>query len=290
MLTEEQVAEFREQGFLAIPGFSSPEEVETLLSCGTLLIKNMDVDTVSIFSTRNQTTKTDEYFLESANNVSFFFEEGAFDVDGNLVKEKELAINKIGHAMHDIVPAFRTWTRENPKIKEVLRDLGYRRPLPVQSMYICKQPGIGGEVVPHQDSSFLATEPASVIGFWLALEDATVENGCLWGLPGSHISHGVYRRFVRNANSVQLVGNMPTFDPSDFKPIQVKAGTLVLLHGANVHYSKENTSHKSRHAFSVHIVEGASGYHWQDDNWLQRKPNFPFVPLYDDSMDGHTLL
>jgi phytanoyl-CoA hydroxylase len=287
MLTEEQVAEFKEQGFLAIPDFSTPQEVEALLGCGTSLIRDMDVNTVSIFSTRNQTSQTDEYFLDSANNVSFFFEEGAFDLHGNLVKEKELAINKIGHAMHDIVPEFRRWTRENPKIKEILRDLGYRRPLPVQSMYICKQPGIGGEVVPHQDSSFLATEPASVIGLWLALEDATVENGCLWGLPGSHSSQRVYRRFIRSGNNVQFEGNMPTFEASEFKPIQVKAGTLVLLHGANVHYSKENKSQKSRHAFSIHVVEGASGYCWQDYNWLQRKPDFPFVPLYDESMDEH---
>ena len=40
---------------------------------------------------------------------------------------------------------------------------------------------------PHQDSTFLYTDPPSVIGLWLALEDATVENGCLFSQPGSHL-------------------------------------------------------------------------------------------------------
>lgn len=50
-------------------------------------------------------------------------------------------------------------------------------------------------VNPHQDASYLYTEPVNVVGFWIALEDATLENGCLWMSPGSHKS-GVHRRFV----------------------------------------------------------------------------------------------
>ena len=117
-----------------------------------------------------------QYFLDSASNVSFFFEEGAFDDDGNLQRQKEVSINKIGHALHDLDPAFRKFSRSD-KMKALLDSLGYREPTPVQSMYIFKQPKIGGEVVPHQDSTFLYTDPPSVIGIWLALEDATLTNG-----------------------------------------------------------------------------------------------------------------
>ena len=55
----------------------------------------------------------------------------------------------------------------------------------LQSMLIFKQPFVGGEVVPHQDSCFVTTDPLSCVGIWLALEDATQENGCLWTLPGA---------------------------------------------------------------------------------------------------------
>ena len=41
-------------------------------------------------------------------------------------------------------------------------------------------------VVPHQDGTFLITQPSNVIGIWIALEDATIDNSCLWFIPGSH--------------------------------------------------------------------------------------------------------
>ena len=63
-------------------------------------------------------------------------------------------------------------------------DAGLADPGLIQSMILFKQPRIGGEVSMHQDATFLHTRPQSCIGFWFALEDATVENGCLFGLPG----------------------------------------------------------------------------------------------------------
>ena len=288
MLTDQQLEDYNNKGFLAIPDFASPDEISSLQKSGLDLLDTFDPQSISIFSTKDQTKKTDQYFLDSANNVSFFFEEGAFDDDGILLRPKNLSINKIGHAMHDLVLEFRSWIRDNPKISALLRSLGYRRPLPVQSMFIFKQPGIGGEVVPHQDSSFLATEPQNtVMGLWLALEDATLENGCLWALPESH-KHGIYRKFIRNPvdNTVSFTGELPAEvlenSENKFEPLEVKAGTLVLLHGANLHKSFENQSLKSRHAFTLHVVEGGKGIEYSKTNWLQRNEDFPFEPLYND--------
>lgn len=198
------------------------------------------------------------------------------------MQPKNRAINKIGHAMHDLDPVFRPWTR-SPKVAALMRALGFQQPLPVQSMLIFKQPFVGGEVVPHQDSSFIATAPLSCVGIWLGLEDARRDNGCLWALPGSHHA-GVHRRFLRAPDgAVSFDAPSPAFDDAEFVPVEVPAGSLVLLHGANVHLSRENSSPQSRHAYSVHFVEGAPGYTWQQDNWLQRGPDLPFEPLYDAS-------
>ncbi len=84
-----------------------------------------------------QAVTSDDYFFESANNISFFFEEGAHDQEGTLRQEKALSINKIGHALHDLDPVFRKWTRSE-KLTQLLLELGLIRPLPVQSMYIFK--------------------------------------------------------------------------------------------------------------------------------------------------------
>jgi phytanoyl-CoA hydroxylase len=65
-------------------------------------------------------------------------------------------------------------------------------------MYIFKQARIGGAVHSHQDATFLYTTPRpTCLGLWLALDDATLENGCLWVRPQSHVEP-VRRQFVRN--------------------------------------------------------------------------------------------
>jgi phytanoyl-CoA hydroxylase len=135
-------------------------------------------------------------------------------------------------------------------------------------MYIFKQPKIGGEVVCHQDSTFLITEPESTVGFWFALEDANKENGCLQVASGGH--KGPLRKlFKRDENKMEMIelSNEPFPKTDTF--VEVKKGSLVLLHGRLPHYSCENKSSKSRHAYTLHAIEGNSKY--LDYNWLQRK-------------------
>ncbi|CAH9076553.1 unnamed protein product [Cuscuta europaea] len=224
--------------------------------------------TTSIFSTKNQKETSDNYFFESAEKVSFFFEERAFGDNGNLKQPKHLSINKVGHALHENDPVFKKFSSPE-KVSGLLQSLGYQRPVALQSMYIFKQPGIGGEVVPHQDNSFLHTEPRSCTGLWLALEDATITNGCLWAIPGSH-KNGLVRRFIRDKDGVHFDKPSPSYDQKDFVPIEVKVGTLVVIHGDLIHQSFENKSEKSRHAYSVHIVD-TDGCKWSEDNWIRRK-------------------
>lgn len=286
-LTTQQVQQFLEDGFLPLPGFASQEQVTAMISRANELVASWDPELeqkrFSVFTTKEeQTHAKDTYFLDSASQINFFFEEKAFDESGKLEQPKELSINKIGHAMHDLDPVFRSFTR-SPSVSAVCRSLGFKRPLPVQSMYICKQPHIGGEVVPHQDSTFLYTDPPSCVGLWLALEDATRANGCLWGLKGIH-KQGLARRFKRlPQGGVGFDGPPAEYDLDQFEPIECAAGTLVLLHGANVHYSAENTSPVSRHSWALHVVESAPGFAWAPDNWAQRPADNPWQPLYDES-------
>ncbi|KAK9918248.1 hypothetical protein WJX75_002555 [Coccomyxa subellipsoidea] len=280
-LSQQQLDAYHRDGFLVIEGFASPSEVAEVRQRAAELVEGFQPATRSVFSTKSQATTTDDYFLDSASNISFFFEENAFQEDGNLRQDKALSINKIGHALHDADPIFRSFSRSR-KVTQLISSLGFQRPLPVQSMYIFKQPKIGGEVRPHQDSTFLYTHPPSVVGLWWALEDATRTNGCLWAYPGSH-ARGVARRFLRTPdNKVAFdkdVDYLQMLSKDDFVPLEVPSGSLVLLHGANVHFSYENTSGKSRHAYSMHVIEGAPSHTYAPNNWLQRKQDFSFEPL-----------
>ncbi|KAM5562949.1 hypothetical protein ABKV19_017906, partial [Rosa sericea] len=104
---------------------------------------------------------------------------------------------------------------------------------------------------------------------WLALEDATVVNGCLWAIPGSQ-KNGLVRRFIRGEDGVTFDRPSPAYDPKDFVPIEVKAGSLIVICGDLIHQSFENQSLKSRHAYSLHVVD-TDGCKWAPDNLIRRK-------------------
>lgn len=94
---------------------------------------------------------SDHYFLESGDKVRYFFEADAFDESGELQREKHSSLNKVGHALHMLSPVFRKLSFSQ-RIQYIARCLGLRDPAIVQGMYIFKNPGIGGEVTPHQVS------------------------------------------------------------------------------------------------------------------------------------------
>lgn len=268
-LSPEQLQSFHSLGYIVMESFVSLEEIEAMRNRMEQLLDDFDCSpSTSVFSTKNQLRTSNDHFFDSAEKVSFFFEERAFDDDGNLKQPKQFSINKVGHALHDLEPVFRNVSCSE-KMSGLLLSLGYKRPVIIQSMYIFKQPGIGGEVVPHQDNSFLYTEPTTCTGLWLALEDATIANGCLWAIPGSQ-KDGLVRRFIRDENGVHFDHPFPSYDQKDFVPIEVKAGSLVVIHGDLIHQSFENQSSKSRHAYSLHVID-TEGCKWAEDNWIRRK-------------------
>lgn len=267
-LSSSQLNSFNSQGFLVLESFASHEEIELMKKRMEQLLDDFDCSTSVIFSTKDHSHAKDKYFYDSAENISFFFEEKAFDDDGKLKQPKQLSINKVGHALHEHDPVFKKFS-SSEKFSSLLASLGYKRPVVKQSMYIFKQPGIGGEVVPHQDNSFLYTLPTTCTGLWLAVEDATILNGCLWAIPGSH-KNGLVRRFIRNEDGVHFDKPSPSYDQKDFVPVEVKAGSLVVIHGDLIHQSFENQSPQSRHAYSLHVVD-TDGCKWAEDNWIRLK-------------------
>lgn len=274
MLSQNQIEQYHKDGFIIIPNFKTSDEIAKLRNRALAIVDEFDPATSSaIFTTQNQEDNITAHFLDSANKVSCFFEEEAFDSQGNLKQAKELSINKIGHAMHDLDPIFESFS-SGEALNQVAQQLGLSDPQIWQSMYIFKQPGIGGEVRWHQDATYFDSHPISVTTFWFALEDATIENGCLWAEPGGH-NTPLRELFIREGNKIWVdkLNDMPWPDDSTAIPLEVKAGSLVCFHGLLPHYSAPNRSPVSRHAYTLHVTDGKT--HYSPRNWIQRDDLFP---------------
>src|SRR5438094_10665092 len=135
-MDERLIEQYEQNGFLVLEDFVEASRCDRLRARAEELVRDFDSrGVISIFSTREQTRTSDDYFLESGDKVRFFFEENAFNSDGTLRQSKEQSINKIGHALHDLDPVFDKFSRTE-EIKQLVLDLGIADPLLIQSMYI----------------------------------------------------------------------------------------------------------------------------------------------------------
>ena len=303
------VSAFRRDGYAVLEGFASGATLDAMRARAAALVAERGAySRESVFVTDDRQLSAQAasaQFFRSAERNEVFYEAGG------------AAANKIGHALHlaaadDVFGAYAF----SPEVAAVLRAVGLRDARLPQSMYILKEAGVGGAVTAHQDATFLHTTPAeTVVGLWLAVDDATLANGCLWARNGSH-AEPVRRLFQRqadaaeprmgfadllaqgaehyldhrlldaarrrppNAEAAAWEGKDLTADDAarlGFTPLPVPRGSLVVLAGTLDHLSLPNTSPHPRHTFQLHAVEGpGAGVHWAPSNWLQYDSGRPF--------------
>ena len=260
---------FNENGYLILENFNSHEDCDALIKRGKEFSDEFNFDGhPSIFQTNQQSRTSDDYFLNSGDKISFFFEKDSFDENNQLKSDLFHSLNKIGHGLHDIDPVFNQFSRST-QMKDLANELQLNHHVIIQSMLIFKHAKIGGVVDIHQDASFLYTEPHSCIGFWYALENATIENGCLWAKPGGHQTslRSWFRKKESGGTELHILDDTP-YSMDGMIPLEVKKGTCIVLHGSLPHYSLPNTSGKSRQAYAIHTIDKHATYPME--NWLQR--------------------
>ena len=267
-LNKSQISSYSQNGYLVLPNMISHFEIAKLKRRAFEHIESWKPTSHPIFTTDQASRVFDDYFMKSAYHISFFLEESVKPP----VTDKHNSINKIGHALHDLDNLFRKFSYRS-EFKKIFQDLGYAKPQIVQSQYILKAPKIGGYVKAHQDNSYIITEPKSCTGIWVALEDAGQNNACLYAVPGSH-SIGTRVLWQKMKNGEMKYSNSYEYSMEGGVCLEVKAGTVILLNGDLVHWSDQNLSDKSRHAYTMHVVEGE--FKWSEKNWLQRPEYFPF--------------
>ena len=185
---------------------------------------------------------------------------------------------------HAISPLIRKYV-EHPKVCAILQEIvGAHIPFwdggvkCMQSMMLGKVPGHTGNPW-HQDEHPIPTRDRSLVGAWIPLDDATVENGCIWVLPNSHRSGVIYDRFPHDKrDEFDSCHEAKGFDDSDEIPIEMTAGSVLFFNGYLLHRSKKNRSHNYRRVLVSHYCSTATWLSWKG----QRNYRGVFVVAGDD--------
>ncbi|MEL7536587.1 MAG: phytanoyl-CoA dioxygenase family protein [Pseudomonadota bacterium] len=181
------------------------------------------------------------------------------------------------HMPHFVSPVVRRYT-SHPRLTEMLGRVVGAHLAPgywnggvkcMQSMFFAKPPNKPGQAW-HQDEVFIPTRDRSLCGAWIAVDDATTENGCLWVLPGSHRLGVLYpTREHSQPDAFDMSPESYGFDDSSEVPVEVPAGSAVLFNGYLLHRSKRNVSSRYRRALVNHYMSTQSPLHWCLDEAIE---------------------
>lgn len=236
-LSPENTVFYKKCGYLVAPGLLSPDEITQLKK-----------ETAAIF-------RGDRGDIEGLLPV------GPGESDDDVLK-KYVAIHfphKISKLIHQFL--------SHPKIIGILETIVSANLKCMQSMLFVKAPGKKGQSW-HQDEYYIPTRDQSLVGAWIAIDDATVLNGCLWIIPGR--PGYMMRRGPYTGNEYADVDTVEVQDQlHEAIPVEVKSGSVVFFNGYTLHSSLSNkTADNFRTALVNHYMSAESMLPWDQDGKL----------------------
>lgn len=229
---------YQEYGFLIAPGLLTKDEITSLKK-----------ETVAIF-------RGERGHIEGLADVA----EGETDTG---VLKKYVAI----HFPHKLSSMMYT-ALSHEKIVSVLTNIIGPNVKCMQSMLFVKAPGKAGQSW-HQDEFYIPTRDRSLTGVWIAIDDASVDNGCLWIIPGR--PGNIMRRVESKSDEY---ADVDSIDVSGYGadapiPVEVKSGSVVFFNGYTLHSSRRNkTTDRFRTALVNHYMNADSMLPWDQDGNL----------------------
>ena len=231
-ITDADVESYHDQGFLVVPGLVSDAEVESLRADALHICRGGYPH--DKLETMPSTTSDDEALR---NFLCIHFPHKI----SPLMRESGVCHEGVAHVLSRLI---------GPDVKCM------------QSMLFIKPPGFQGQAW-HQDEIYIPTRDQSLTGAWIALDDATVENGCLYVLPGSNKGVLYEQRVHENPEEFDQAAESYGFDDSGEVPVVVKAGDVVFFNGYLLHRSRKNRSQTYRRVLVNHYMNAWSRLPWQ---------------------------
>ena len=237
-LSVEQVQTFHTQGYLAFK--DALDEAEVALVCAQL-------ERLVHETARHHGGVIKENKLRHPKgSCSLQFEAGTGD-DALGAAEFELKVRKL-MSYCAVAPVLDEMSRSHTRIQGVLRDLLGPDPILFQDMALIKPPKIGSIKPWHQDNAYFSVVPLDqIVGVWIALDNATIENGCMHVIPGGHLT-GARRHY--HDRDCEIVPDR--IDESQAVPIELEAGGVLFFYGMLPHQTPQNHSHHRRRALQWH--------------------------------------
>jgi phytanoyl-CoA hydroxylase len=229
------LAAYQRDGFLVYPRLLGPDEVEALRR-ETLRLSRGDLGQVDGLGQAGLGA-ADEDVLRSVLCIHF--------------------PHKLSQPMHDLL--------RHPRVVEVLALVIGPDVKAMQSMLFVKAEGKPGQAW-HQDEYFIPTRDRSLTAAWIALDDATTENGCLWVLPGSHRRGVIYPEREIDDARFDCTTEAYHFPYSDGEavPVELPSGGAVIFNGYLLHRSLPNTQPRGlRRAVANHYMSAQSLLPWR---------------------------
>jgi len=242
----------------------------------------------------------DKYFFESSDKIWPFFNSQAKAHPNILIQdlsnEENLfaylkVMNKTGHNLHGKNRVFHDLFFHDSRLTEIAQSLGYDEPCTsiFQTTVISKSRVEDSQYKPHQDGSYLGAG-GKVLAYWIPLTPSRKNNGCLWGIPGSHTTplNWWYRKENSETYRCHYIGQEPQWNLANKIYLEVNPGDLLLFSGNFVHGSSPATKLPNdiqdlRIALTYHLGPTTG---WNELIWLKLKTENT-LPLYKNIICIH---
>ena len=249
-LTKEEKRRFESDGFIVRNNLLSADEVEEVKTCLKELVRKYAPDRERcdwIPGKANGTVTAGDAFRKRGDRFFFQLESGQ-DARVHDLAALELQVRKF-MCFENEAEIFQKILGPEAPMLSIVEELIEDRPLLFQSMALIKPPKIGATKPWHQDNAYFSVTPLeSVIGVWIAIDEATVKNGCMHMLRGQHKQGPLLHEHKRDCEI-----NVRRLDLNTLVPVPLKPGGALFFSGMVPHETPPNRSDKRRRALQFHF-------------------------------------
>lgn len=248
-LAEEQLVQYEDQGYLAFENALTPEEVKAANADISQIIRKYAFnDKLAEWNLGDDlgTNYSGACFKKKGEDCGFWLEAG-YEPKPEDLDELELNVRKLMWFQNE-TPTFIHLTQRHLKLQGVIRFILGTEPVHYQTMGLIKPPFVGSKKPWHQDNAYFSIEKLNkVCGVWVALDDATAENGCMHVIPGGHKLGP-----LRHHHTYDCEIMPDRIDLAQAVPIELKAGGALFFSSMLPHETPLNRSSQRRRAVQFH--------------------------------------